>query len=121
MGSAKRIDEQIRKYSAFKIRCQMELERIYGVKQGGDHGNQYAEAKPNNSGLAKSQEDLASELGIFGVHHRCNESASQRIRKCKKSEMEVQYICIHITVYGYVYTEPTGGDNVITIFNSGRT
>ena len=43
-------------------RCLMELERIYGIHQG-NGSNQY-EQKPNNSDNAKSQEDLASELGI---------------------------------------------------------
>lgn len=41
-----------------------ELERIYGIEHGGDHGNQYQEAKPNNSVLAKSQSDLAAEMGF---------------------------------------------------------
>ena len=41
-----------------------ELERLYGIQHGGDHGNQYAEAKPNNSELPKSQSDLAAQMGI---------------------------------------------------------
>ena len=41
-----------------------ELERIYGIQHGGDHGNQYTEAKPNNSDLPKSQSDLATQMGI---------------------------------------------------------
>lgn len=41
-----------------------ELERIYGIEHGGDHGNQYTEAKPNNSDLPKSQSDLAAQMGI---------------------------------------------------------
>ena len=41
-----------------------ELERIYGIQHGGDHGNQYTEAKPNNSDLPKSQSDLAEQMGI---------------------------------------------------------
>ena len=40
------------------------MERIYGIEHGGDHGNQYQEAKPNNSVLAKSQSDLAAEMGF---------------------------------------------------------
>ena len=52
-GSAKKVGLRIK-----------ELERIYGIEHGGDHGNQYQEAKPNNSVLAKSQSDLAAEFGI---------------------------------------------------------
>lgn len=52
-GSAKKVGLRIK-----------ELERLYGISHGGDHGNQYQEAKPNNSELAKSQEQLASDLGI---------------------------------------------------------
>lgn len=40
-----------------------ELERLYGIEHGGNHGNQYVEAKPNNSVLAKTQADLAEKLG----------------------------------------------------------
>lgn len=39
-------------------RCLMELERIYGVKEG------RPEKLPNNSEVSKTQESLASELGI---------------------------------------------------------
>ncbi|MDQ0496902.1 hypothetical protein [Paenibacillus brasilensis] len=44
----------------------MELERIYRIEHGGDRGNQYVskEAKSNNFTLAKTQEDIAQELGI---------------------------------------------------------
>lgn len=52
-GSAKKIGKRIK-----------ELERIYGISHGGNHGNQYQVAKPNNSDLAKSQEQLAKDLGI---------------------------------------------------------
>ena len=41
-----------------------ELERLYGIQHGGDHGNQYMEAKPNNSDLPKFQTDLAAQMGI---------------------------------------------------------
>lgn len=37
---------------------------MYGVQQGGNHGNQYQEAKPNNSDLAITQSDIATKLGI---------------------------------------------------------
>lgn len=41
-----------------------ELERIYGIQHGGNRGNQYTEAKPNNSALAKSQDNLAKSLDV---------------------------------------------------------
>ena len=40
-----------------------ELERLYGIEHGGNHGNQYVEARPNNSVLA-NQSDIASQMGI---------------------------------------------------------
>lgn len=40
-----------------------ELERIYGIKNGGDRGNQYKEADSNNCNLPK-QTDLADKLGM---------------------------------------------------------
>ena len=40
------------------------MERLYGIQHGGDHGNQYTEAKPNNSDLPKFQSDLAAQMGI---------------------------------------------------------
>lgn len=52
-GSAKKVGKRIK-----------ELERLYGIQHGGDHGNQYTEAKPNNSDLPKSQSDLAAQIGI---------------------------------------------------------
>lgn len=52
-GSSKKVGKRIK-----------ELERIYGIQNGGDHGNQYTEAKPNNSDLPKSQSDLAEQMGI---------------------------------------------------------
>lgn len=45
-------------------RCIKELERLYGIQNGGDRGNQYKVAEPNNSALAKSQSDLATQMGI---------------------------------------------------------
>ena len=44
-------------------RCIKELERIYGIKQGGHGSNQYVQ-NSNNFKSAKTQEDLAKELGI---------------------------------------------------------
>ena len=45
-------------------KCIKELERIYGIKHGGNGSNQYLKVlNPNNSVLA-TQEDLAKELGI---------------------------------------------------------
>lgn len=41
----------------------MELERLYGVQLGGNRGNQYVVAEPNNSVLA-TQSDLAAKLGM---------------------------------------------------------
>lgn len=51
-GSAKKMGLRIK-----------ELERLYGIEHGGNRGNQYVEAKPNNSALA-TQEQLASQMGI---------------------------------------------------------
>ncbi|WP_039230866.1 ParB/RepB/Spo0J family partition protein [Clostridium haemolyticum] len=48
-------------------RCIRELERIYGVKKGGNGSNQYKnlnELNPNYSDEAKSQSDLAKQIGI---------------------------------------------------------
>ena len=46
-------------------RCLKELDRIYGVKQGGSgyYGNQHEES-PNNSETPKTQEDIATSIGI---------------------------------------------------------
>lgn len=52
-GSAKKVGKRIK-----------ELERLYGIQHGGDHGNQYTDAKPNNSELPKSQSDLAAQMEI---------------------------------------------------------
>lgn len=51
-GSAKKVGKRIK-----------ELERIYGIERGGNHGNQYLTAKPNNSVLA-TQSDIASHMGV---------------------------------------------------------
>lgn len=51
-GSAKKVGLRIK-----------ELERIYGIQHGGERGNQYQAAKPNNSDLP-TQSDLASMMGI---------------------------------------------------------
>lgn len=51
-GSAKKVGLRIK-----------ELERLYGIQHGGDHGNQYEEANPKISDLA-TQADLASQMGI---------------------------------------------------------
>lgn len=51
-GSAKKMGMRIR-----------ELERLYGIEHGGDRGNQYVSSS-NNYNLAKSQEDIAKEMGI---------------------------------------------------------
>ena len=51
-GSAKKVGLRIK-----------ELERIYGIKNGGDRGNQYKEADSNNYNLPK-QTDLAEKLGM---------------------------------------------------------
>lgn len=57
--------------NAIKLgRCIAELERIYGIKQGGDHGNQYTGGKSNNVGNAKSQDDLLTELGMNKESYR---------------------------------------------------
>ena len=45
-------------------RCILELERIYGIKHGGDHGNQYTGGNSNNVGIGKTQDELLDELGM---------------------------------------------------------
>lgn len=57
-GSAKKVGLRIK-----------ELERIYGIKQGGSgfYGNQHTEnnlESPNNSETPKTQEQLAKEMGL---------------------------------------------------------
>lgn len=52
-GSAKKVGLRIK-----------ELERIYGIKKGGMHGNQYCEAKPNISALAISQSYIAKQMNM---------------------------------------------------------
>lgn len=44
-------------------KCIVELERLYGIKNGGDRGNQYKEADKNNSPLA-TQKQLAEQFSI---------------------------------------------------------
>lgn len=44
-------------------RCIKELERIYGIEHGGNHGNQYSMPNPKVSDLP-TQEDLANMIGI---------------------------------------------------------
>lgn len=51
-GSAKKVGARIK-----------ELERLYGIKVGGNGSNQH-EQIPNNSAIAKSQEDIATLMGI---------------------------------------------------------
>ena len=51
-GSAKKVGLRIK-----------ELERIYGIKNGGNRGNQYKEADSNNYNLPK-QTDIAEKLGM---------------------------------------------------------
>lgn len=50
-GSAKKVGKRIK-----------ELERLYGIHQG--NGSNQHEQKPNNSVIAKSQSDLAAQMGI---------------------------------------------------------
>lgn len=47
-------------------RCINELERIYGIQNGGNRGNQYTKEMPdsNNFNVAKTQKDLAEQFGI---------------------------------------------------------
>lgn len=49
-------------------RCIKELERIYGIKQGGSgyYGNQHSknEESSNNYKTPKTEEDIAKEIGI---------------------------------------------------------
>ena len=44
-------------------RCIKELERIYGIYQGGHGSNQYVQTS-NNYNSAKTEEDIAKEIGI---------------------------------------------------------
>ena len=39
------------------------MERLYGIQNGGNRGNQYVEAEPQNAVLA-TQKDLAAKLGM---------------------------------------------------------
>ena len=59
------IDEQIRKYSAFKIRCQMELgERTAKIETAShDRGNQFTGGKVPHGNLA-TKEKKVKELGL---------------------------------------------------------
>lgn len=59
------IDEQIRKYSAFKIRCQMELgERTARMEQAShDRGNRYTGSKIPDGNIAKKT-DRVTALGL---------------------------------------------------------
>ncbi|WP_315114499.1 hypothetical protein [uncultured Clostridium sp.] len=45
-------------------KCIKELERIYGIKNGGDRGNQYKKAEPNNSDVVRTQRQLAEQIGV---------------------------------------------------------
>lgn len=45
-------------------RCILELERIYGIQNGGNRGNQYKVADTDNLNLAKTQSDLANQIGV---------------------------------------------------------
>ena len=49
-------------------RCIKELERIYGIKNGGNRGNQYKEADSNNYNLL-TQYELAERIGISKFSH----------------------------------------------------
>lgn len=52
-GSAKKVGKRIK-----------ELERIYGVRNGGNRGNQYVVAEPNNSVSPQfTQKQLAEQMG----------------------------------------------------------
>lgn len=61
-------------------RIAAELERIYGVKHGGEHGNQYV--RKNESGkssvgtLAKTQEEIAEMLGVSLSTIKCAKNIS---------------------------------------------
>lgn len=59
------IDDQIRKYSAFKIRCQMELgERTAKMEKAShDRGNQYTSGKIPDGNIAKKT-DRVTALGL---------------------------------------------------------
>lgn len=52
-GSAKKVGRRI-----------VELERIYGIQHGGNHGNQHKVASQNNFQSSLSQEELAEKLGM---------------------------------------------------------
>lgn len=59
-------------------RCIKELERIYGIEHGGNHGNQYSMPNPKVSDVP-TQEDLADMIGI----------SIDTIKKLIKSDFEV--------------------------------
>ncbi|MBB6445826.1 hypothetical protein HNR53_002475 [Bacillus benzoevorans] len=49
-------------------RCIIELERIYGIRNGGDRGNQYKEPDSHNVNLPKTQKDFATEFSLNFNH-----------------------------------------------------
>lgn len=60
----------------------MELERIYGIKEG------RPEKLPNNSAVSKTQEDLASELGISVDGHKRRTATSEKVTVCLRQKKQ---------------------------------
>lgn len=78
------------------------MERIYGIQHGGDHGNQYTEAKPNNSDLPKSQSDLAAQMGISVDTLRNYKMLADMILKVLDSLNQEQLDTLSCTGFQYV-------------------
>ena len=64
-------------------RCLLELERIYGIKNGGDHGNQYTGGSFPQGETGKTREELLKELGI-------SSSAYDRYKKLAQLPEDIQ-------------------------------
>lgn len=78
------------------------MERLYGIQHGGDHGNQYTEAKPNNSDLPKFQSDLAAQMGISVDTLQNYKILSEMIPELEELLDTGVYIfdCSHIIIHG---------------------
>lgn len=65
-------------------RCLMELERIYGIQHGGDRKSE-EKSNPQDAEL-KSQEDLASELGMSVDGHKRRTATSEKVTVCLRQK-----------------------------------
>lgn len=81
-------------------KCIMELERIYGIRHGGDRGNKYGIAKAHNAPLV-NQEELADKLGI-------SDDQLKRYKQLIKLVPDIQDLVAHKKV------KPTVAYNIIS-------